>query len=89
MLSDVRNRVFFCSGEKPLSKKEVTVTVHMLNIKTPSAGVFCLSGKDMTFAGSFDLPVTLIFLLLSKCLVVAVVRMDYMDYNVHEWLNFT
>ncbi len=58
------------------------MTVHTLNIKRPSAGVFCLSEEDMTFAASFELPVTLIFLLLSKCLVVTAVRTDYMDYYV-------
>lgn len=51
------------------------MTVHMPNIKRPSAEVF--RKKDVTFAGSFELSVTLICLLLSKRLLVTVVRMNY------------
>lgn len=49
------------------------VVVSVLSIKTPSAEMFCLSGKDVTFAGSFKLPVTLICLLPSKRLLATVV----------------
>lgn len=53
---------------------------HAEHKERPSAGIFFLSGKDMTFAGSFELSVTFTycFLLMSKCLLVTVsVSMDY------------
>lgn len=54
------------------NRGKALVSVCVLSIKTPSAEMFSLSGKDVTFAGSFKLPVTLIRLLPSKRLLVTV-----------------
>lgn len=46
-------------------------------MKRPSAEIFCLPEKAVTFTGSFKLPVILIRLLLSGCPIINVVKMDW------------